>query len=242
MLEHVGEERWAAFPIGWLPYFQGNARLYAVYIALASYVSNDGRCYPSLRAIEELTGIDRANVQRTLVKLEKLGAIERTTKQGHSSSYLLLKPPTYGGSNKTFMPVAKTANAKTAIADSAFADSAAQLLPNRQRTVADLAAHNRPGTEDDLTGRPSGTEPSRTHTSAHAPAYANGTTTHASSHSASANTARRDFNDLTPNEQAVILHCSTFWADGISKPLPPELVETYRMLAPVYDLPKRPGF
>ena len=42
-------------------------------------------------------------------------------------------------------------------------------------------------------------------------------------------------------DEARVLHVCYAWSQGVSRPLPADLVHLYRMMRPVHDLPKRPG-
>lgn len=63
---------------------------------LYAHADGRGRCWPSVAAIADMTGLDRRDVQRTLRRLEAAGwvAVHPGTGRGHSSSYQV--PPVDG--------------------------------------------------------------------------------------------------------------------------------------------------
>jgi hypothetical protein len=93
-LAHVGEGRWGAVPLGWLPHLRG--RTLAVYVALAAHADPDGYCFPAKKTIAEASGIREDYVRLELRKLEKIGAIKTEQRFRQSSRYRLVPPPNEG--------------------------------------------------------------------------------------------------------------------------------------------------
>ena len=60
-----------------------------VLLALADWAHDDGRCWPSIKAVADKSGVSERTVQRTLREAEKNGLLERTENKGKGCEYRL---------------------------------------------------------------------------------------------------------------------------------------------------------
>lgn len=70
---------------------------FAVYITLRRFAENGQTCSPSQKKIAEYLGISKVQVRREIKKLEELGLVKVTLRQGedggsNSNLYTLIKP------------------------------------------------------------------------------------------------------------------------------------------------------
>jgi len=60
-----------------------------VMMALADYSNKEGYCYPSVRSIEQFTGLSTRSVQRALKQADRIGLIRIRRRMDSSSEYLI---------------------------------------------------------------------------------------------------------------------------------------------------------
>jgi helix-turn-helix protein len=91
---HLGEGQYGMLPLAWAPKMRKlGLRAVLVYWILCGHADSKGRCYPSIKTIARETGLPDRHVSSALRDLEKLGALQTISKQGHSSTYCLTSPP-----------------------------------------------------------------------------------------------------------------------------------------------------
>jgi Helix-turn-helix domain len=221
---HLGAGMYGMLPLAWAPHMHGE-RMIKVFWALCAHVGSDSSCYPSRAQIARLTGIDERHVQRTLRELEKIGALETRLRRGHSSVYRLMPPP------QSKVGADSASPQKEVGADSASQEGADSASPPR----ADSAPHNRP--RNRVFNRPSR---ARARAGDDGQEKTNDDESRTTAFNAEENDRKTTLRQPTDGEARVLAVCWQ-WQRGVSMPMPADLVELYRAMRPVYDLPQRPG-
>ena len=72
-----------------------------ILLALAEHADEEGRCWPSLSRLAELTDVDRRTVTRGLAELEARGLVERERGRGTRTFYR----PAIGGPTRGVTPL-----------------------------------------------------------------------------------------------------------------------------------------
>ena len=229
-----GCEKFAIFPMEWMPHIKTSREL-RVFLTLIAHVDRQGCCFPSLEIIARMTDVDERDVRRTLRMLEKIGAIQTERGQGHCASrYRVMLPPANGAPSHT------------------------------KRVAAERGVEHPPLPHQQQGGKTPPSEEVKTPPSdrAESPPLSNHVTVHRTSSSRARARAKASkqaktdeqenvrTNDGSPtasllreptDDEARVLAVCYQWQRGISRPMPADLVELYRTMRPVHDLPRRPG-
>jgi DNA-binding transcriptional ArsR family regulator len=72
---------------------------------LVGFADTEGRCWPSVRTLAEVTGISKSTVSRHLIELEKAGALTRERRPGGVYRYRI---------DARFLPATRVSHARAA--------------------------------------------------------------------------------------------------------------------------------
>jgi len=219
---HLGEGVYGMLPIAWASLMHGE-RTIKVFWALCAHANTNGTSFPSVKTIARLCGIHDSHVPPALRKLEAIGAIQTVRIAGRSSHYRVMPPPIYevvSNSDTTQLKV--------------VSESDRGVVSESDRgVVSDSDTHNRPRNRVfNKTSRARARDDGQEKT--------NDDESRRTAFDAEENERKTTLRQPTDGEARVLAVCYQ-WQRGVSMPMPADLVELYRTMRPVHDLPQRPG-
>jgi Helix-turn-helix domain len=217
--------RFARFHLEWIPLLP-TPTAQTVFLVLLAHANPQGECWPKQTTIASLTGVLPRRVREALRDLEKCGALETIHKKGGRSKYKVSFLPPNGVRPELGLSMNRT---EAGIRPEVRPDLGPCHGPDLGRT------RNRPGNIDmNKTSR------ARARARDDGQEKTNDDESRTTAFDAEENERKTTLRQPTDGEARVLAVCWQ-WQRGVSMPMPADLVELYRAMRPVHDLPQRPG-